>query len=128
MQTALRLRSPLTWGFCYLQNCGPARFEVLFPCPLPTGRPAWAGVGQRQAGGAAPRAPGLRLVGSLPCPQTSPVGSLLAGREMGLGEGVGWQKEGNGWQREGAEGPQLVTLFFYQDGSYSHRPSWWGGG
>lgn len=40
---------------------------------------------------------------------------------MGLGEGVGWQ-------REGAEGPQLVTLFIYQDCSYSHRPSWWEGG
>lgn len=60
--------------------------------------------------GPLPEGQALRLVGSLPCPQTSRVGSHLAGREMGLGEGVGWQGEGTGWQRKGAEGPQLVTL------------------
>lgn len=68
--------------------------------PPPTERLARAGAGLE---GPLPERQVLRLVDSLPCPQISPVGNRLAGREMGLGEGVGWQ-------REGTEGPQLVTL------------------
>lgn len=88
---------------------GPGRGKVALEGPLPEGQ-------------------ALRLVGSLPCPQTSPVGSHLAGREMGLGEGVGWQGEGTGWQRKGAEGPQLVILCLSTKVVHIHIDLFCGGG
>lgn len=88
---------PLFWRPCACRrpSQGVSRFPQLWPrsvrvpsLPPPRGRTAARGQGRGRPGGAAPRGPGLRLVGSLPCPQISPVGSGLAGREMGLGEGV----------------------------------------
>lgn len=88
-----------------------------------SGPPCWRGDWPRQGHGRARRAPLRGRVGSLPCPQTFAVGSRLAGREMGLGEGVGWQEEGTGLASRGVSRGALAchSLFIFQHGSYARR-------
>jgi hypothetical protein len=76
-----------SWTVLRFQNSRPVPCAVPF-LSNPSPKYDWLGSGARSGlEGLTPEGRTLRLVGSLPCPQTSPVGSRLAGREMALGGG-----------------------------------------